>query len=153
MAGRRQPTNTQPTNPMPPNTAQDPFADIRQAGTSAPTFDLANAAIIDRLTQWQSLCSFTCANAKGDSVDIKFTTLPQDMDAFVRDLYEFCPDLVDQGTGCVHEMVELMAETGEELEPSMQELIAGVDFEDENYGLEILKREIQNGKRVTLWWD
>jgi hypothetical protein len=81
------------------------------------------------------------------------TTLPKDMDAFVRDLYEFCPDLVDQGTGCVHEMVEMMEETGEELEPEMKELIKGVDFSDENYGLEILKREIQRTPRVTLWWD
>ena len=75
------------------------------------------------------------------------------MDAFVRDLYEFCPDLVDQGTGCVHEMVEAMEETGEELNPEMKALIEGVDFSDENYGLEILKREIQRTPSVTLWWD
>lgn len=35
----------------------------------------------------------------------------------------------------------------------MQKLIEGVDFEDENYGLEILKREIQQQMGVSLWWD
>jgi len=109
--------------------------------------------MIERLTKWQALCSFTVANAQGNRVDITFTTLPKDMDAFVRDLYDFCPDLVDQGTGCVHEMVEMMEETGEDLDSKMKELIEGVDFSDENYGLEILKREIQRTQSVTLWWD
>lgn len=50
-------------------------------------------------------------------------------------------------------LVEMMDETGEELTPEMKELIDGVDFSDENYGLEILKREIQRTPSVTLWWD
>jgi hypothetical protein len=131
----------------------DPFAAIRQAGTGAPNFDLDTDAIIERLTRWQSVCSFSVVGAEGDTVDIEFATLPKDMDTFVRDLYEFCPDLVDQGTGCVHEMIEMMEETGEELAPEMKKLIEGVDFTDENYGLEILKREIQQKKNVQLWWD
>lgn len=65
-------------------------------------------------------------------MEIEFETFSKDMDAFVRDLYNFCPDLVDQGTGCVHEMVEMMEETGQELAPKMQKLIEGVDFEDED---------------------
>jgi len=133
--------------------AADPFAAVREAGTSAPNFDTDNNAIIDRLTKWQSLCSFEVKSAEGDQIDIKFNTLPTDMDAFVRDLYEFCPDLVDQGTGCVHEMIEMLEETGEELDPETAKLVEGVDFSDETYGLEILKRELQKNKQVTLWWD
>jgi hypothetical protein len=131
----------------------DSFSAIRQAGTAAPNFDLDTDAIIQHLTTWQSLCSFKVTGAKGDRVDIEFSSFPKDMDAFVRDLYKFCPDLVDQGTGCVHEMVEMAEETGEELAPEMQKLIEGIDFSDENYGLEILKREILQRKGVNLWWD
>ena len=138
---------------MPKNPTPDPFDEIRKAGTNGANYDLDTDAIIERLTKWQALCSFIVANAQGDRVDITFTTLPKDMDAFARDLYDFCPDLVDQGTGCVHEMVEMMEETGEELDPKMKELIDGVDFSDENYGIEILKREIQRTPSVTLWWD
>jgi hypothetical protein len=36
---------------------------------------------------------------------------------------------------------------------SVAELIEGVDFEDENYGVEILKRELQRDQKVDLWWD
>ncbi len=131
----------------------DPFALAREAGAAGPNYDLDTDAIIERLTKWQSLCSFNVTGAKHDTVEIEFSTLPADMDAFVRDLYEFCPDLVDQGTGCVHEMVETMEETGEELSPQLATLIEGVDFEDEDYGLEILKRELQQKKAVSLWWD
>ena len=131
----------------------DSFTAIREAGTGAPNFDLDTEAIIGRLTKWQSICSFSVVAAEGDTVDITFATFPKDMDAFIRDLYGFCPDLVDQGTGCVHEMVEMMEETGEELTPEMKKLTEDVDFTDENYGLEILKREILQRKCVKLWWD
>jgi hypothetical protein len=131
----------------------DPFAAIRETHTAAPNYDLDNDAIIHHLTEWQSLCSFVVTKATGDSVEIEFAALPRDMDAFVRDLYDFCPDLVDQGTGCVHEMLEMMEETGGELTPQIEQLIEGVDFEKQDYGLEILKRELERGKRVTLWWD
>jgi Domain of unknown function (DUF4253) len=127
----------------------DPFAAIREAGTDGANYELDTDAIIARLQQWQAVCTFRVVGAGHDKVDIEFDTLPEDMDAFVRDLYEFCPDLVDQGTGCVAEMIELM----DEVPPQMQKLIEGVDFQDENYGLEILKRELQQKPKVTLWWD
>jgi hypothetical protein len=131
----------------------DPFAAVREAGTAAPNFDLNNDAIIAELTRWQSLCSFSVTSAGGDRVEIVFATFPSDMDAFARDLYRFCPDLVDQGTGCLHEMVEAMAEAGEEMTPELKKLTEGVDFSDENYGVEVLKREILQRKNVQLWWD
>jgi hypothetical protein len=130
-----------------------PFSAIRTAHTGGPNYGLDTDAIIARLTAWQSLCSFTVVGAEGDAVDIQFESLPKDMDAFVRDLYEFCPDLVDQGTGCLHEFLDVADETDEALTPELKQLIEGVDFTDENYGIEILKREIQRDKKVTLWWD
>jgi hypothetical protein len=138
---------------MAANVAPDPLTAIREAGTAAPNFDLDNEAIINHLAQWQSLCEFNIKSADHDRAEIEFVTLPADMDAFVRDLYEFCPDLVDQGTGCVHEMVEAMEEMGEDLPPETARLVEGIDLSDENYGLEILKRELAARKSVTLWWD
>jgi hypothetical protein len=129
------------------------FAVIREANTNGANYGLSTDDVIARLTKWQSLCSFTVTGAGHDKVEIEFETLPADMDAFARDLYDFCPDLVDQGTGCVHEMIEAMEEMGEELPPHMAELIEGVDLSDENYGIEILKREVVKGKSVNLWWD
>jgi len=134
--------NTQETN-------ADSFDIIRKAQTGAPNYDMDTQAIITRLQEWQGLCKFEIVNAGRDTIDIKFETLPADMDAFARDVYDFCPDLVDQGTGCVAEMIEEM----DEVPPAMQKLIDGIDFEDEDYGIEILKREIQLKKGLQLWWD
>jgi hypothetical protein len=131
----------------------DPYEPIRKANTDGANYGLDTEAIVARLRQWESLCEFRVSEAGHDTVNIEFETLPKDLDAFVRDLYDFCPDLVDQGTGCMQEMVEMIEETGEGLEPEMKKLIEGVDFEDENYGLEILKRSLQQGKSVRLWWD
>lgn len=137
---------------MPPD-SQDEFAMIREQQTSAPNFGLNTDDIIAELGRWKALCSFRVTEAGGDRATIQFETLPADMDSFVKELYAFCPDLVDQGTGCVAEMVEMADEMGEEIPAAMKELIDGVDFEDENYGLEILKRELRRGMKVMLWWD
>jgi len=32
-------------------------------------------------------------------------------------------------------------------------MTAGIDFEDENYGLELLKRSLVATKELFLWWD
>jgi hypothetical protein len=138
---------------MTTDAARDPFDAIREARTNGANYDLDTGDIIDRLTQWQSLCSFVVKSAKGDQIEIEFSTLPKDMDAFVQELYKFCPDLVDQGTGCVHEMLESLEEMGEEPDSDMAKLIEGVDFNDEHYGLEILKRQIEQNKAISLWWD
>jgi hypothetical protein len=138
---------------MPQSSNTDPFAAVRDADTAAPNFDLSTDDIIARLTKWQSLCTFDVVAAEADSLEIKFKTLPADMDAFARDLYEFCPDLVDQGTGCIHEMIEAMEEAGEEITPDIEKLIEGVDLTKPDYGVELLGREVKQKMAVTLWWD
>lgn len=41
-----------------------------------------------------------------------FKKTPADMDAFAREVYEFCPDVVDQGVGTVHALAREMRKTG-----------------------------------------
>src|SRR5215469_7435301 len=113
-----------------PNKPADQYELIREADTDAANYDLDTDAIIARLKEWESLCKFRVTAAGHDTVEIEFETFPEDMDAFVRDLYDFCPDLVDQGTGCLHEVLEMMEETGEKPDTKMQKLIEGVNFED-----------------------
>ncbi|MBX7244275.1 MAG: DUF4253 domain-containing protein [Candidatus Sumerlaeaceae bacterium] len=124
------------------------FQQLRDAHTSAGNYDMGTDQIIDRLKQWQGLCSFRVTGAKHDRVSLEFDTLPADMGAFARDVYAFSPDIVDQGTASLREMVE-----AGELPEKFQALVAGVDFNDDNYGVEILKRQIQAGKSLSLWWD
>ena len=50
-------------------------------------------------------------------------------------------------------MMEMADETGEELPPELLELTVGVDFEDDQYGLELLQRSLAKHRQVALWWD
>ena len=40
-------------------------------------------------------------HAETDTIEFAFQKMPEDLAAFCKDLYEFCPDIVDQGTGTV----------------------------------------------------
>ena len=42
--------------------------------------------------------------------DLDFKKLPSDLDAFSEEVYEFCPDSVDQGVGEVENLKELIKE-------------------------------------------
>ncbi|WP_006788345.1 DUF4253 domain-containing protein [Thiorhodospira sibirica] len=134
-------------------TTVDRYTLIRHAQTDGINYDLDTQAIIERLQAWEALCEFRVTGAQRDSLHITFDTLPEDLDAFVRELYDFCPDLVDQGTGCMDDLLRMIKETGYELDENEKKLIEEIDFEDENFGLEILKRDLERKKSLMLWWD
>ena len=131
----------------------DEFGKVATAKTSAPNFDLDTDDIIEELARWKKLCSFTITKATGDSISIQFETLPKDLSKFVEDVYSFCPDVVDQGTGCVAEAIEAMEEMDEEIPKNMKKLAEGLDAEADDFGLRVLERELQQKKALTLWWD
>ena len=130
-------------------TSRESLEVVRNAQTEAPNFNLDTEQIVARLKEWQAICTLRVVGADVDSVDIEFDTLPKDMDDFVEELCDFCPDVVDHGIASIRDMIEEMGEAPADI----QQLIEGLDLEDEESGLEILKREIKLKKRVTLWWD
>ncbi len=79
---------------MAKKTEKDMFAPLREADTNGDNYDLRPEDIIKHLKGWQKLCSFTISGVDYNQVTLKFSTLPKDMDAFLRDAVEFCPDLV-----------------------------------------------------------
>ena len=131
----------------------DPFSLIRQAHTSAGNYDLDTEGIISRLSAWQSVCSLRVIDASHDSITIGFDTLPTDLDGFVKELCDFCPDLIDQGAGSLPDVIKQFEENGQPIPPKMMRLIEGVNFEDENFALEIVKRGLQQNQKIKLWWD
>lgn len=60
---------------------------------------------------------------------------------------------VDQGAGCVADLIDDCKKSGQPIPAQMKTLIEGVDLEAEDYGLEILKRTLRTDKRMRLWWD
>jgi hypothetical protein len=50
-------------------------------------------------------------------------------------------------------MLNLAEETGEGMPTEMAELVEGVDLDDEDYGLELLRRSLVKHRTAALWWD
>jgi hypothetical protein len=51
------------------------------------------------------------------------------------------------------DMVEMMAEAGQQITPEVAQLIEGVDFETEDFGEVLLQRSLKSTHQVGLWWD
>ena len=131
----------------------DKYAELEKCGTHGANFGLSPEDIVAKFREWDEQCDFTLSDIERDSVMVNFETLPEDLDSFARDIYDFCPDTVDQGFGCIEEMMELAEDMDEDVPEDMEELVEGVDFEDEDYGIELLKRSLKRDMRIHLWWD
>ena len=131
----------------------DKYQPLRDAGINGVNFGLDTDDIIEHLKQWDARYGIELSDIASDRVLVRFNRLPEDAMQLATDVYAFCPDTVDQHWGCIREMVELADEAGEELPDDIGELIEGVDLDDENYGLELLKRSLTKTQAVPLWWD
>ena len=69
---------------------------------------IGNAEVIARMRQWENRYSFDIIAVGFDFVEAIFTRPPADMYSFAREVYSFCPDVVDQGTGTVEALADEM---------------------------------------------
>jgi hypothetical protein len=73
---------------------KDMFAPLIEAETNGDNYDLSTEDIVAHLKKWQQICSFTISDLDYNQVTLNFGTLPKDLDAFIKDAVEFCPDLI-----------------------------------------------------------
>lgn len=133
--------------------SMDKYAELNKCGTNGANYGLGPEDILAKFQEWDKLCDFSLSEIDFDRVTVNFRTLPEDLDSFAKDVYDFCPDTVDQGFGCVEGMIGAAEEMGEDIPEDMKELVEGVNFEDEDYGIELLKRSLKRDMKVCLWWD
>lgn len=129
------------------------FEVLNDKGTNGENYDVSTDTIIEKLKQWDSNYGIEISDVEHNSLFVTFKSLPDDLVILANEIYEFCPDVIDQHFGCMDEMVEMMDETGQELTPEMAQLIEGVDFENEDFGEELLRRSLRSTHAVSLWWD
>jgi len=58
------------------------------------------------LKEWEEYSSFDILGADNDWVELEFKSLPRDLKAFAEEVYDFCPDAVDQGPGSVKGLIK-----------------------------------------------
>jgi len=88
------------------------FDILRTAQSDAVNYDMDTEDIIRKLDEYHSKYGIDVFHAETDTIEFRFAALPKDLAGFCGDLYEFCPDIVDQGVGSVDELEKEIAKTG-----------------------------------------
>jgi hypothetical protein len=67
----------------------DKFEDLRLKKTNGINYDVTNNDIIERLSIWDAKYDLTISTVEADTVVIHLSMLPDDLDAFAREVYDF----------------------------------------------------------------
>lgn len=126
---------------------------IKQYQTNGINYDVTTEDIINKLEDWERRFGITISDVSYDQVTVYFQTLPDNLQEIAIELYEFCPDIIDQGFGCMDDMLAMMLESGQEIDEHTRLLLEGVDLDNPDFGLKILGNALKIEKKVSLWWD
>lgn len=88
------------------------FDPLRFEATNGLNYDLETEDIITRLEKWDQLYGIELHIVSYDNVVGKFKELPEDVSKLAQEIYEFCPDTVEQGVGSVEELTKFIEENG-----------------------------------------
>lgn len=138
--------------PDPPNSTQIvvfkaadaiPLLVVRQ--TNGINCDVYPQDLVEWLDRLSEQCEFSIIGAGHDYVDLQFSTLPADVQAFADDVYEFCPDTLEQG-------IAKAPPTGFD-EMSLEDQVEWMDDALESQTTEDLAAALAESGRLFLWWD
>lgn len=89
----------------------DQFDILKYRRTDGANYSISNDSVINKLKEWNSRFPFEIIGADRDMVEAQFIRKPADMEAFAKEVYTFCPDIVDQGTETVERLAEEMKQS------------------------------------------
>ncbi len=149
--------------------AEDQFEALRTFHTNGDNYEVSNADVLAKLQSWNSSYGINIVGVKHDVVALTFEKLPDNLLAFAQEVYEFCPDIIDQGYASeaedsdenieelleLHEKAHLGQVTGEELMARIQELQPSIDDREQlnQRALKMLADNIEESRSLFLWWD
>lgn len=88
--------------------SNDQFDILRFMATNGINYDINTDSLITRLKTWNNKYPFDIIGADGDWVEARFTSPPSSFAVFAKEVYAFCPDVVDQGTNTVQALGDEM---------------------------------------------
>ncbi len=89
---------------------QDELDILRYRRTDGINHDLENENVVKKISEWKSKYGLIVIGCSRDWLQVEFDKLPTDIDAFANEVYEFCPDSVDQGVGTIDKLKEAIKE-------------------------------------------
>lgn len=93
--------------------ADSQFDILRVARSDAINFDMTTDDLIKKLAEYDRRYGIDIFHAETDTIEFRFSKLPGDMPEFCKDLYEFCPDIVEQGVGTIKALEKEIRRTQE----------------------------------------
>ena len=93
--------------------ANSQFDVLRVAQSDAVNFGMVTEDLIKKLTEYDRTYGIEIFHAETDTIEFRFSKLPGDMPRFCKDLYKFCPDIVDQGIGTLEALENEIRKTQE----------------------------------------
>ncbi len=84
----------------------DPYEILRVMHTNGEEYDISHEDVIDRLKAWEKEYPFDIIGAENDWVEIEFRRLPADIRELAGEIYDFCPNLVDDDKGSIQELIQ-----------------------------------------------
>ena len=76
-----------------------PIDILHIAQTDAVNYNMSNEDLKRRLAAWHKVYGIDIWQAETDTIQLRFIRMPRDLQSFAKEVYEFCPDIVDQGVG------------------------------------------------------
>lgn len=131
----------------------DKYQQVREFGTNGDNYDLSTEDLIEQFQYWDVQYGIELSDITFDAVTVTFNNLPEDVTELAVEIYEFCPDVIDQHFGCMADAISIAEEFGKDLSEDIAVLLKDVDLNDEDCGFELLKRSLSIHKAVALWWD
>lgn len=89
----------------------DPYDILRVMQTNGEEYEITTEDIIERLKEWEKRYPFEIIGAENGWVEIEFRTVPQDLTVFAEEVFDFCPDTVEQDAGSIEELSREIART------------------------------------------
>ncbi|MFA8342216.1 MAG: DUF4253 domain-containing protein [Rhodothermaceae bacterium] len=79
----------------------DKFDLLRFECTNGVNYDIYIEDVIDKISGWDKKYGLDIVGVGFDFVRADYEKLPNNINQYVKDLYDFCPDIVNQGVGTV----------------------------------------------------
>ena len=91
----------------------DQFDILKVQQTNGDNYDISNEMVISKLKKWNERYPFTIQGADYDWLEANFQVLPEDRElkTLAKEIYKFCPDIVEQGSGSIDELIKEMKDT------------------------------------------
>lgn len=93
--------------------SQNKFEPLLFEATNGVNYDIDTQMIIDKLKEWNSKYGIELDGVGGDFVSGEFKNKPTDIPKFAKEMYDFCPDIVDQGVGSIKGLEKTLKDSNE----------------------------------------